>query len=176
MWQTIIAELAHQDVAIEPAELEQLHQAPRIFVYGGGRSGLALRGLAMRLMQLGKMAYVVGETTTPAIQSGDLLIVASASGTTIGTVNIAKAAQQAGANVWLLTTTDVSPLADLAQQVTLLPGKSKNLVGEEQASVQPMGSLFEQSVWLFGDALTLAYMQFAGITEAEMRNRHANLE
>ncbi|USS91330.1 hypothetical protein [Fructilactobacillus carniphilus] len=79
-------------------------------------------------------------------------------------------------DVWLLTTTDQSPLADLAQQVTLLPGKSKDLVGEEQASVQPMGSLFEQSVWLFGDALTLAYMQFAGVSEPDMRKRHANLE
>ncbi|USS89886.1 6-phospho-3-hexuloisomerase [Fructilactobacillus cliffordii] len=176
MWQTILAELGRQDVTITNAELEQLQRAPRIFVYGGGRSGLALRGLAMRLMQLGKTAYVVGETTTPAIQTGDLLLVASASGTTTGTVNIAKAARQADADVWLLTTTDESPLADLAQQVTLLPGKSKDLVGEEQASVQPMGSLFEQSVWLFGDALTLDYMQFAGVSEADMRKRHANLE
>ncbi|USS91331.1 SIS domain-containing protein [Fructilactobacillus carniphilus] len=103
MWQTILAELGRQDVTITKAELERLQQALRIFVYGGGRSGLALRGLAMRLMQLGKTAYVVGETTTPAIQAGDLLLVASASGTTTGTVNIAKAARQADADVWLLT-------------------------------------------------------------------------
>ena len=53
----------------------------RIFVYGAGRSGLMLKALAMRLMQLGKTVYVVGETITPSIQKGDLLIVASASGT-----------------------------------------------------------------------------------------------
>ncbi|USS85042.1 6-phospho-3-hexuloisomerase [Fructilactobacillus myrtifloralis] len=176
MWHTILSELAQQDVPIEATELTLLNQAPRIFVYGGGRSGLALRGLAMRLMQLGKTAYVVGETTTPAIQAGDLLLVASASGTTTGTVNIATTAHQVGAQLWLLSTTNDSPLAKLADVVTILPGKSKDRVGSEQASIQPMGSLFEQSVWLFGDALTLAYMDFAGISEAEMRKRHANLE
>ncbi|AEN98802.1 hypothetical protein LSA_03500 [Fructilactobacillus sanfranciscensis TMW 1.1304] len=39
-----------------------------------------------------------------------------------------------------------------------------------------MESLFEQSVWLFGDAVTLAYMQANGITEQFMKDRHANLE
>ena len=52
----------------------------RIIVCGTGRSGLMLKSFAMRLMQIGYISYVVGETITPAIKEGDLLIVASASG------------------------------------------------------------------------------------------------
>ncbi|QYO62744.1 hypothetical protein [Leptolyngbya sp. 7M] len=58
--------------------LEQLAQtitvANRIFVFGGGRSGLVMRMTAMRLMHLGCQVYVVGETITPSIARGDLLI------------------------------------------------------------------------------------------------------
>ena len=155
---------------------EELKAAKHVFVYGGGRSGLGLKGFAMRLVQMGKTAYVVGETTTPAITADDLLIVASASGTTKGTVNVAKEAQRVGSKIWLWSTNDESPLAQIANQISILPGKSKNMVNDQRASQQPMGSLFEQSVWLFGDAVTLAYMQANGITKQFMKDRHANLE
>ena len=41
-----------------------------------------IRGLAMRLMHMGYTSFVVGETITPAIQPGDLLVIASGSGST----------------------------------------------------------------------------------------------
>ena len=59
----------------------------RVFVAGAGRSGLVLRMFAMRLMHFGPTVHVAGDTTTPAISSGDLLLVASGSGTTSGVVN-----------------------------------------------------------------------------------------
>ncbi|MDG9688474.1 SIS domain-containing protein, partial [Streptomyces sp. DH18] len=62
--------------------IETIDEHKRIFVYGTGRSGLMLKALAMRLMQIGYQSYVVGETTTPSIEKGDLLIVSSASGET----------------------------------------------------------------------------------------------
>lgn len=64
----------------------QLRAAPRVFVAGAGRSGLALRMAAMRLMHLGLAVHVAGDATTPAISEGDLLLVASGSGTTAGVV------------------------------------------------------------------------------------------
>lgn len=45
--------------------VKKVESHKRIFVYGMGRSGLMLKAFAMRLMQLGFIAYVVGETTTP---------------------------------------------------------------------------------------------------------------
>lgn len=176
MWDEILHELDQQAVPVTDKDLSLIKHARHIFVYGGGRSGLGLKGFAMRLVQMGKSAYVVGETTTPAITADDLLIVASASGTTQGTVNIAKEAQKADAKIWLWSTNDASPLAKIANQISILPGKSKNMVNDQRDSQQPMGSLFEQSVWLFGDAITLAYMQTSKITEQSMKQRHANLE
>ncbi len=51
-----------------------IEDAPRIFVSGAGRSGLIMRALGTRLMHLGKTVHVVGESTTPSIQAGELLI------------------------------------------------------------------------------------------------------
>ena len=62
-----------QDAAQRTARQIQSHE--RVFVQGAGRSGLMLRALAMRLAQMGRCAYVVGETTTPAIGEGEKVIV-----------------------------------------------------------------------------------------------------
>ncbi|RZL47595.1 MAG: hypothetical protein EOO93_25005, partial [Pedobacter sp.] len=61
--------------------VNSIQQSQRIFLIATGRSGFALRGAAMRLMHLGLTVYFAGDTTTPAIKKGDLLIVASGSGT-----------------------------------------------------------------------------------------------
>jgi hypothetical protein len=54
-----------------------IQNADRIFVVGAGRTGLALKAAAMRLMHLGFTVFVAGETTTPAIRDNDLLIAGS---------------------------------------------------------------------------------------------------
>ncbi|GAA6621429.1 hypothetical protein [Scytonema sp. NUACC26] len=60
--------------------IQAILNTKRIFVEGEGRSGFAIRMAAMRLMHLGLQDYVVGETTTPSIEKGDLLIACSGSG------------------------------------------------------------------------------------------------
>ena len=75
------AAAAGQDEAAERF-VDLIGNAPRVDVHGAGRSGLALRMTAMRLMHLGKEVGVVGEVTTPAIRAGDVLLTASGSGTT----------------------------------------------------------------------------------------------
>ncbi|MDB5154595.1 MAG: hypothetical protein JWR54_3346, partial [Mucilaginibacter sp.] len=57
--------------------IESIGQAKSIFLIASGRSGFSMRSAAMRLMHLGLKAYFVGDTTTPAIQPGDLLLAAS---------------------------------------------------------------------------------------------------
>ena len=76
--------------------IQKIQQHKRIFVYGTGRSGLMLKAFAMRLMQLGLNSFVVGETTTPSVQKGDLLILASASGETESVNIMAKSARNKG--------------------------------------------------------------------------------
>jgi 6-phospho-3-hexuloisomerase len=66
----VIRELDRTLAAVSPQEAERLADlvlnARRIFIAEAGRSGLAVRAFAMRLMQMGLAAYVVGETVTPA--------------------------------------------------------------------------------------------------------------
>ncbi|PPF41116.1 6-phospho-3-hexuloisomerase [Rathayibacter sp. AY1A3] len=159
---------------LEPV-LELLAGADRVFVHGAGRSGLALRMTAMRLMHLGLVVHVVGDVTTPAIRGGDVLLTASGSGTTGGIVRAAKAAVDAGARVAAITTAADSPLAGLASAVVVVPAADK-LDRSGAASAQYSGGLFEQVVVLTGDALFHALWQRRGDSADELWPRHANLE
>lgn len=154
---------------------DQLIEARRVFVLGAGRSGLALRMTAMRLMHLGLEVHVVGEVTAPAIETQDLLLTASGSGTTEGIVRNARAAASAGARVAVITTVAKSPLATLASAVIVIPAAGK-LDRSESASVQYAGSLFEQCVVLLGDALFHALWKRSGRSADDLWPRHANLE
>ena len=69
--QRVLQEIAYP--AVEQLA-RKITEVERIFVIGEGRSGLAIRMAAMRLMHLGCFVYVVGETTTPSIRSTDLFI------------------------------------------------------------------------------------------------------
>lgn len=147
----------------------------RVFVHGAGRSGLALRMTAMRLMHLGLDVAVVGDVTAPAIGAGDVLLTASGSGTTSGVVAAATTARSAGARVAAITTAPASPLAELADAVIVVPAADK-LDRSATASRQYAGSLFEQVVAILGDALFHALWTRSGATADDLWPRHANLE
>lgn len=157
------------------ALVAEILQARRVFVTGGGRSGLALRMHAMRLMHLGLTVHVVGETTTPAIGSGDLLIVASGSGTTAGAVAAAETAVSVDARVVALTTDGGSKLAGIAHRVVVIPAAQKT-DHRGTASRQYSGSLFEQALLLVLDATFHTLWKADGTPAEDLWPRHANLE
>ncbi|MGA1836423.1 6-phospho-3-hexuloisomerase [Herbiconiux sp. 11R-BC] len=157
------------------AVAEAIAASPRVFVLGAGRSGLALRMTAMRLMHLGLDVQVVGEVTTPAIRAGELLLTASGSGTTTSIVRAAETAVAVGARVAAITTDPASPLAALAGATIVVPAAGK-LDRSGTASAQYAGSLFEQTVVLLGDALFHALWQRSGASADDLWPRHANLE
>ncbi len=138
----------------------------RVFVTGAGRSLLMMRAFAMRLMHLGKTAFVVGDTTTPAIQADDLLVVGSGSGETGNLIHQVNKAKKIGVTVLLVTSKPVSTLAGLADQVLLIPAVSQ----------QPGGSLFEQSLLLTLDNLVLRLFDACGVSFDSLAQLHANLE
>ena len=152
-----------------------IQNAERIFITGAGRTGLALKAAAMRLMHLGFTVFVVGETTTPAIRKNDLLIAGSGSGTTSSIVKAAEKASSAGAKVITFSTTTHSPLAALSSYVAILPAAQKQDHGGS-ISRQYAGSLFEQSVLLVTDALIQTLWKLDGTPAEELWKRHANLE
>ena len=182
--QTILDEMRRTLNRVSCEEVEALvrevAEAARVFVAGAGRSGLAMRGFAMRLAQLGLRIYVVGETTTPAVGPGDLLLIGSGSGVTESLVNYAGKAVETGARVAVATADAGSPAARLANVVVVIPAptpkSSRETGGQGDPSHQPMGTLFEQSLGVMLDAGVMLLMTRLDGTEGGMFARHANLE
>ncbi|MCD4851456.1 6-phospho-3-hexuloisomerase [Arthrobacter sp. AK01] len=154
---------------------DRIRGAERVFLAGAGRSGLVLRMAAMRLMHLGLTVHVAGDTTTPAIASGDLLLVASGSGTTSGVVKSAQTAAAAGADVAAVTTDQESPLAALADALVIIPAAQKTDHGSSR-SRQYSGSLFEQSLFLATETVFQTLWEDTNEPAEHLWLRHANLE
>lgn len=151
-------------------------QAGRIFCDGLGRSGLCCRAFAMRLMHLGLTGFVVGETVTPSIQSGDLLLVCSGSGGSEALVSHARKAKKNGARLAVVTGNRESELGKMADVSIVLASPRKDAVDVKSETILPMGSLFEGAAGLFFDNMVLALMERLGETSGTMFQRHANLE
>lgn len=175
----ILSEISESLAGVEPSQLEAaaalIRRCGRIFCDGLGRSALSARGLAMRLVQLGFKSCMVGDATAPAFGAGDLLLICTASGTSPALLYHAQSAKELGGTVLLITANLHSPLAGLAQEVILIPAPDKD-GPQASASVQPMGTLFEQTAQLVCDMLVLELMRQTGTAAADMRKRHANIE
>ena len=151
--------------------------ADRVFVVGAGRSMLELRCVAMRLMHLGFTAFVVGDTTTPAFRSGDLLLAGSGSGTTAGVVRVAEKAKSLGGTVAAITIKSDSPLGKTADVVVTVPAYTdKEKYEGMDKPVLPGGSEFESSILFLGDAMVVPLGEKKGIPTDRPFNLHANLE
>lgn len=172
-------EIADTAAGIDAARLAALAakitDAERVFLLGAGRSGLVLRMAAMRLMHLGLTVHVAGDTTTPAIRPGDLLVVASGSGSTASVVKAAQTATKVGAKVAVITTNPHSPAAELADSVVVIPAAQKTDHGS-RISRQYSGSLFEQALFLATETMFQSLWDNTDIPAEELWLRHANLE
>ena len=115
-YKLILEELDHTLSHIQDEQYDRfandVNGAQRIFTAGKGRSGFMANSFAMRLNQLGKEAFVVGESTTPSIKEHDLFVILSGSGSTEHLRLLVKA-QSLGAKVVLLTTDPDSPIGEL---------------------------------------------------------------
>ncbi len=157
--------------------IKELEAAPRIFGCAMGRSGFILRGFLMRLMHLGFSVYVVGETITPRIRPGDLLIVMSGSGETAQPREILRRANAVGARTLALTANASSTIGGEAQVSIIIPGTTKLTLVQEPHSAQCPGSLFEQASFLFLEAVVLIlYQSHSGRDQGEVLARHTDLE
>lgn len=178
---------------IDPDQVEGVIQAllksrsedKRVLIVGAGRSGLVGRAFAMRLMHLGFNVYVLGETINPAVGEDDLVIVISGSGSTALPVTVAGIAKKLGVNVLAITSNPDSQLGRAADHIMRVPGRStvaleeeyhsRQLLGEHE-SLTPMGTLFENSCMILLDSLIAELMGQLGMSEEEMRRRHAAIE
>jgi 6-phospho-3-hexuloisomerase len=177
----ITAELDRWSAAIDDNEIDSLRRAvldaKRIFVTGAGKSGLAVRAFANRLLHLGFTVHAVGEITAPSIREGDLLVVNSSRGETGSIVANVKVAVAENAKVALLTMNPDSTVGRAASVVVKVPGQGGvDSAGNEIESVQTPGSLFEDLCLLTYDAVIAELMEELAQTPEQMRYRHTNLE
>lgn len=167
--------------------IAELLQAKRIYVMGAGRSGLVAKAFAMRLMHLGMISYVVGETITPALQKGDLIVVLSGSGKTRTIVEIIQTAREIGGRICLITSNPDSPIGKMASSVVMIENvrdkvpdetrdyETRQMLGEHR-SFAPLGTLFETTAMTFCDAVISRIMEITQTDEADLKGRHANIE
>lgn len=176
--ETVLEEIQSSLLSICEESLEELvgfiRPDQRIFCDGSGRSRLQIEGFAMRLVQMGFRSAIVGEPTVPAITGSDVLLICSASGETPMMVAHAKKAKALGVKVLLITASPDSTLSTLCDHMVILRASSK--MAATAASIQPMGSLFEQSVGILMDIIVLHLMEKYQITNDDMYSNHANLE
>ncbi|MCY0867991.1 MAG: 6-phospho-3-hexuloisomerase [Desulfurococcus sp.] len=157
----------------------------KIFVVGAGRSGLVAKAFAMRLLHLVFNVYVIGETILTKSSPGDILVAISGSGQTKLVVSAAEVAKSVGVRVVAITTYPDSPLGKLADIVVRVPGRTKSAREDDYVSRQilgmheplaPLGTLFEDTLLVFLDGVIAELMEKLGVSEEDLRNRHANIE
>lgn len=157
--------------------VDYISGAPGIFITGKGRTGLIMKTFAIRLMQMGFTLHVLDEASTPAVKAGDLLLIGSGSGETESLLAIAGKAKKIGAKIALITMNSKSTIAGKADLVLVIPAKgSKYDEKTASNSIQPMCNLFEQSLLLFLDSLSMLIMDKNKIDIKILYERHANLE
>lgn len=168
--------LAKIDSSQFDAATHAIATANRIALYGVGREGLQIKGLAMRLFHLGLKSAVVGDMTTPPVGQGDLLIVSAGPGdfsTVSALMGVAKAA---GARILLVTAQPAGSAAAKADLLLHVPAQTMANDQGAGTSVLPMGSLYEGALYVAFELLVLAVRERLQVSPAAMRANHTNLE
>lgn len=157
--------------------IDRICQANHIFLAGAGRSGIAIKAFANRLMHLGFSVNIVGEISSPHSRKGDLVIICSGSGETSSLVNLSRKAESNSVDIALITMKSKSSIGKLSKTVVELPGSIKtDNKREENKFSQPMGSAFEQLAFIFFDGIILELMKNLNETSEKMFERHADFE
>ena len=106
-----------------------------------------------------------------------MLLIGSGSGETITAVMTGKFAHKAGGALGVLTARHESTLARMADVLVLIPAPVREETDRELvATIQPMASLFEQSLLILLDTIVLMLKDRLRQDEQKMLARHSNLE
>lgn len=179
--------------AIDPGQVETLldtlqnveREGRKALVVGAGRSGLVGKAFAMRLMHVGIDVYVMGETITPAIGEGDVVIIISGSGSGAMSIAAARMAKRLGSVIFAVTSYPDSDLGQVSDYIVVVPGReavaeesdyqSRQLLGEHE-SLAPMGTLFEGTCAVLLDGLIAELMTRLEVSEISMKEKHSTIE
>ncbi|MEM0350656.1 MAG: SIS domain-containing protein, partial [Archaeoglobaceae archaeon] len=127
------------------------------------------KAFAMRLMHLGYTAFVIGETITPRIGNGDLLIAISGSGETPYVLGLVKKAKELGAKTVAITSNPESRISKISDFTIVL----KRKFGKEVSKIAPLGTIFELTALLFLEGIVAEIMEKKNINEEDLARRHS---
>ena len=143
--------------------------ARKVFLYGVGRSGLIAKAFAIRLVQMGLEVFFVGETVTPIVEEGNVVIIVSYTGETMSAIQTANIVRRVGAKVVAITAHGHSKLAAASNLVIELhPPKD-----DDKKRLAPLGTLFEDATLVYLDGIVATLMDKLGQSEGSMRKRHS---
>lgn len=176
----ILAEIESGLIAVDTENLKRLTedicQAHQIFLIGVGRVMLSLQAFCKRLSHLGIKAHCVGDITEPALSPNDLLIAASGSGESIVPVAIARKAKDLGAKVVHIGSNTEGSIREYCDYMVRVPVKTRLNKPDELESGQIMTSLFEQTILILGDIISLLIVEKKQLDLQKLWQFHANLE
>ena len=162
--------------AVEVA-CRMIGDAKNILLYGCGREGLQIRGLAMRLYHLGCNAGMVGDMNAPPLTASDLFIVSAGPGELSTVTALMKVARRDGTRILFLTATTDSAASALADHVLYIPAQTMaNNQCNGAHSILPMGSLYEGALFVLFEMVVLKLQDMLDVEPQHMRARHTNME
>ena len=149
--------------------IECIMNAGKIFVYGVGRSGLVVKGFAIRLVQLGLQVYFIGDIATPIVDDKSLVLVVSATGETMSAIQTANICRRVGSDVVVITSKPHSKLAHAGNIIFTL----RTEVTDESKKLAPLGTLFEDAAMILLDGVVAELMVRMEQDDKSMRSRHS---
>jgi len=141
-----------------------LATAPKIFIYGVGRSGLVGEAFAARLVQIGLNVHFVGDT-----EKGHVVLIISNTGETMSAVQTANIVRRLGAVVISITGSAHSKLG-IASNIVMELVQPRD---EQKKRNAPLGTIFELSSMVMMDSMVPLLMAKLDQDEASLRRRHA---
>jgi 6-phospho-3-hexuloisomerase len=180
--QTIIDELEKNFMAIDDEEISRLigliEQADKIFFFSHGREMMVLSAFAMRIFHMGYDAYVVGESHVPPIAKGDLLVmslgVGLALGMETGEVQL-ETANKVGATIAMFSA-HPERVPNTVDHLIRIPSQAMPEEPGALISIQPMGTPYEQVLFVLLDYIIKCIMVRNNWGEADLSSRHTNME
>lgn len=168
--------------------INTMSENSKIYIFGIGRSGFVGKSFAMRLMHLGYNCYFIGESTCPAVNSNDLLIVISGSGETSTVVNLLnnikninnKLIKNNKPKIKVISITNnnnctLKELSDYIINLNIEKDKDNNYNENKNYNILfPLGTLFEEVSFIYLDTIIYNIMKKTNISEEDMKKRHCN--
>lgn len=164
------------DVSFETA-CKMVCEANEVLLYGCGREALQMQGLAMRLYHLGCKAGMVADMNAPPLRKGDLFVASAGPGQLSTVTALMEIAKREGAEILFFTAIADAKVAALADHTLVIPAQTMATDQDSsKRSVLPMGSVYEGTMFVLFEMMTLRIQTLLDVKIESMRERHTNME